>query len=446
TINSGKMYADSGNVTLNLSATDDKGVTAYYASEDSDTPLLGASGWVAVSSTTSYSANISYTLSTGDGNKYVYAWYKDAARNISDRANTMIILDSTLSAIATSKGFNSSDSQSSKDSVSANSASDSRAVTYSSDTSAPSGGLTINTSSPTKNKTISVGLSATDNVGVTGYYLYDCKATEIISAPKASESGWVELNFTIPVIGYVFGSMDYKLVSDGNNEKTVYVWYKDAAGNVSNKSTRKITLDTTAPTITITSPTSDAKYKSSSSTISLSGSAAGDTKAVTWSNDKGESGTASGITSWLITGISLLDGTNTITVTATDTAGNSASDTLAVTYSSDTSAPSGGLTIHTSSPTKNRTISVSLSATDSVGVAGYYLYDYKATEADRVAKPKATDGGWTDLTTVATAYGQGIFKYKLVSPGNNKKTVFVWFKDAAGNVSGKSTGEIKLDK
>ena len=250
------------------------------------------------------------------------------------------------------------------------------------------------------------------------------------------------MDFTTAVTSYTSGSIDYKLISDGNNEKTVYVWYKDAAGNVSKKSTRKITLNTTAPTITITSPTSDAKYTAPSSTVSLSGSATA-ANAITWSNDKGGSGTASGTTSWSISGISLVNGTNTITVTATDTAGNSASDTLAVTYSSDTTKPSGSVKINTSSPTKNRTINVTLSATDNVGVTGYYLYDWKATET--ISAPKASEGGWTEVTA-ATSYAPASFNYKLVSPGDNKKTVYVWFKDAAGLVSGKSTGEIKLDK
>lgn len=53
---------------------------------------------------------------------------------------------------------------------------------------------------------------------------------------------------------------------------------------------------------------------------------------VTWDNDLGSNGTASGTTSWSVASISLLTGTNTITVTCFDTTGNSHTDTLAVDY------------------------------------------------------------------------------------------------------------------
>ena len=68
-INGGATYTKSSTVTLTLSATDNLGVTGYYISTSSMTPSASAAGWTSVTSTTSYSANISYTLSIGDGNK-----------------------------------------------------------------------------------------------------------------------------------------------------------------------------------------------------------------------------------------------------------------------------------------------------------------------------------------------------------------------------------------
>lgn len=69
--------------------------------------------------------------------------------------------------------------------------------------------------------------------------------------------------------------------------------------------------------------------------INLGGVASDDVgvTSVTWSNAAtGVSGTASGSTSWSITGISLIRGSNTITVTAHDAAGNTGSAVIAVTY------------------------------------------------------------------------------------------------------------------
>src|SRR3990167_2511998 len=81
-INSGAAYTKSTSVTLNLSATDNVGVTGYYLSTSSTTPSATATGWISVTSTASYGASVSYTLSSGNGNKTVYVWYKDAAGNV----------------------------------------------------------------------------------------------------------------------------------------------------------------------------------------------------------------------------------------------------------------------------------------------------------------------------------------------------------------------------
>ena len=53
---------------------------------------------------------------------------------------------------------------------------------------------------------------------------------------------------------------------------------------------------------------------------------------VTWANNRGGSGTATGTTSWSASGIVLQSGSNVLTVTARDAAGNTASDTLTVTF------------------------------------------------------------------------------------------------------------------
>lgn len=91
-INSGASSTSSATVTLAISATDSVGVTGYYASETSTAPSATASGWTAITSTTSYSADASFTLSSGDGTKTVYVWFKDAAGNVSAVASDTITL------------------------------------------------------------------------------------------------------------------------------------------------------------------------------------------------------------------------------------------------------------------------------------------------------------------------------------------------------------------
>jgi Ca2+-binding RTX toxin-like protein len=87
------------------------------------------------------------------------------------------------------------------------------------------------------------------------------------------------------------------------------------------------------PTITITSPTADPTFASDAATITLAGTAADDTgvASVTWVNNRGGSGTATGTTSWTATGIPLAGGANIIAVTATDLSGNATTDTITVT-------------------------------------------------------------------------------------------------------------------
>jgi hypothetical protein len=95
-INSGAASTSSTSVTLSLSATDSVGVTGYYASETATAPSASATGWTAVTSTTSYSGSISFTLSSGDGTKTVYVWFKDAAGNVSSSVNDTITLSTTV--------------------------------------------------------------------------------------------------------------------------------------------------------------------------------------------------------------------------------------------------------------------------------------------------------------------------------------------------------------
>mgnify|MGYP001571493430 FL=1 len=194
-----------------------------------------------------------------------------------------------------------------------------------SDTVEPTGSISINSNAAYTNSTaVTLSLSASDKAGVTGYYLSTSSST-----PSSSASGWNAVSSTTSYSG----SVSYTLAS-GDETKTVYVWYKDAAGNVSSTASDSIILDTTAPIATITSPTSGDTYTTTSSTISLSGSASDSTsgiKEVTWSNDKGGSGNASGTTSWSISNVSLSSGDNKITITAKDNAGNTSTDTITVT-------------------------------------------------------------------------------------------------------------------
>jgi len=155
---------------------------------------------------------------------------------------------------------------------------------------------------------------------------------------------------------------------------SVRVNASDGVLTVSQTFTWSITaVDTTVPVVTITGPTSAATYSTTAITMSLSGTASdnvGVTR-VTWVNSRGGSGTTSGTTSWTVPSIALQSGSNVLTVTASDAAGNVASDALTVTVASDTTAPTVAITNPTTAATfKTTATTVTLGGTagDNVGV------------------------------------------------------------------------------
>ena len=155
---------------------------------------------------------------------------------------------------------------------------------------------------------------------------------------------------------------------------------RDAAGNTSTDTltvTYTPPADPTAPVVTITGPTSKATHATGATPLAALSGTASDNVGVTqvsWSNDRGGSGTATGTTSWSVSGIALLSGANVLTVTARDAAGNTRTDTLTVTYTppAGTHAPVATITGPTSAATyargRRRPLTLSGTASDRVGV------------------------------------------------------------------------------
>ena len=287
------------------------------------------------------------------------------------------------------------------------------------DTTAPSGSVSINSGASYTNSTaVTLNLSATDTVGVVGYY-----ASTSSSTPTASASGW---NSVTSATSYT-GSVSYTLAS-GDESKTVYVWYKDSAGNVSSAASDSITLDTTAPIVTITSPNSSDTYTTTSSPLSLSGSASDTTsgvKEVTWSNDKGGSGTASGTTYWSVLSISLTSGDNKITVTAKDNAGNTSTDTITVTYSAATKP-----TVTTGSASNVTATSATLTGTvNANGLSTTAWFEYGTVK-----------GTYGNKTSTQTVTGSNDTTVSVTITGLTAETTY-YYRIAAQNNSGTSYGE-----
>jgi hypothetical protein len=152
----------------------------------------------------------------------------------------------------------------------------------------------------------------------------------------------------------------------------ITVTARDAANNTGTTTLTVTVTDTTAPTVTITGPTSAATFTTSSATVNLAGTAADNigVTQVTWTNDRGGSGTATGTTSWTANGVSLQPGTNVLTVTARDGGNNTATATLTVTVTEAT-APTVAITSPTAATTfttSSTSINLAGTAADNVGV------------------------------------------------------------------------------
>ncbi|MBU6400337.1 MAG: hypothetical protein KGS61_08465, partial [Verrucomicrobia bacterium] len=138
---------------------------------------------------------------------------------------------------------------------------------------------------------------------------------------------------------------------------TVFVTARDAAGNTQTLPFTAVYVptDTTPPVVTITSPTRGPVFASAGTSVDLSGTAVDNVGVtqITWTNNRGGSGAASGTPVWTATGLPIQVGTNVITVTASDAAGNQGSATLAVIYTPPTiqiTAPTTGASFTTASP------------------------------------------------------------------------------------------------
>jgi len=97
TINGGLTYTTSPVVTLDLSATDDSGVVDAVSFTNDDPAVTPSPSW---SAWQDYSTTATWTLPAPDGQKTVWAKYRDRAGSESVPASGSIIMDTTFPTIS----------------------------------------------------------------------------------------------------------------------------------------------------------------------------------------------------------------------------------------------------------------------------------------------------------------------------------------------------------
>ncbi|MDP3730854.1 MAG: glucoamylase family protein, partial [Candidatus Omnitrophota bacterium] len=285
------------------------------------------------------------------------------------------------------------------------------------DTGLPTGSIKVNNNaSYTNSISVTLNLSGQDNVGGSG-----------LSQMKFSNN-----NSTWSIPEAYAATKSWTLTS-GNGTKYVYVKFKDAAGNWSSAYSDSIILDTVAPTGSIRINNGAATATSLSVTLNLS---ATDSRSgvsqmqfsndnITWSTSEAYSTTKS----WTLTSG---NGTKTVRVKFKDAAGNwsiAYSDTITLSIA-DTTPPTGSILINGgAADTNNQTVTLTLSATDTGSGMGTGAQMQFSNNNSTWSTPEAyaATKSWTLLI------------------GDGTKTVYVKYKDAAGNWSGSCSDTIVLD-
>src|SRR3990172_5315643 len=403
-------------LTVTISASDDTGITGYYLSESETAPTVISDGWISVQTTTSYNSNVSFTLSSGNGNKTIYVWFMDGAGNISQSSSAAITLNQTDTTVPSIP------------------------------TISISGGATSTTST-----VVTLLLSVADNIGVTAYYV-----SENSAVPSANASGWKSVASSVSYSAVVPFTLSSGSI--GSSIKTVYVWFRDEAGNISASTSDSITLtisDSTAPSSpsvsinngdTSTTTTSVTLTLSATDNVGVTGYYASETSTTPSASASGWTSVTSttnysATVAFTLSGGSVGDNTKTVYVWFKDSAGNvsaSTSDSITLTISDSTAPSSPSVLINNGdTSTTSTSITLALSATDNVGVTGYCAKETSTT-------PSASATGWTSVTSTTSYSATVSFTLSSGSVGDNTKTVYVWFRDSAGNVSSSASDLITL--
>lgn len=236
---------------------------------------------------------------------------------------------------------------------------------------------------------------------------------------------------------FTVNNTDMDLGSLETNFETAYTVIGNRGGSSNSDSSNS---DTTPPSIVITIPTEENNYIADSPTITLGGTAS-DNKSVSSVSysvyqSVGESvyqtvyGTATGTLEWLIPSLQLYEGENLVTVTAADSSGNTASDTISIIYVVPDTVPPVVTIMQPTEDSEYTTdeiiIDLSGSASDNESVQSVVYCVYQVEEE---SISEAVYG-------IATGTNEWLISNLALQPGINIITVTAL--DASGNTSSDS--------
>lgn len=438
-INSNAAKTNSTLVNLNIVAT---GATEMWISNDG---LIGT--WEP------YATTKAWTMATGDGTKTVYIKFRDPALNVSTASTDTIVLDTTAptgGSVVINNGAVGTNSATVSLALSATGASEmwisndgttgtwepyvttkswplptgdglkTVSVKFRDDvlntTSILTSTITLDTTPPTGGSiSINSGAITTNqlavNLGITAI-----GATEMMISNSATFAGGIWEPYSITK-AWVLTPVD--------GTKTVYIQFRDSVGNVSTTSTGTIVLDA-PPTGTIAFNNGAGYTNATSATLNITYSA--DATQMWISDDAGfATGTWETVAATKPWTLSATEGTKTVYIKFKDAGGQQTAYSNTIVF--DATAPVGGsVNINGgAASTASATVTLAISATDTPAGMGQMMISNDSSFTGASWETYSALKSWT-LTT-----------------GNGSKTVYIKFKDNAGNATGSYSDTIVLD-
>lgn len=259
------------------------------------------------------------------------------------------------------------------------------AVSINGDVTPPTVGFTSPASGATVGGSVTVGVSAQDDVAVTKLDLF-------------LDGALVQTGNVAPA------SYTWSTVSSSNGSHTLVARAYDAAGNVGETSlTVTVFNDTQAPAVSVIGPTSGSTLGQSTTVLVSATDNVGVVK-VEYYLDGVLQSTATSLPynfSWNT--LTSANGSHTLTAKAYDAAGNvGQSAGVAVTVFNDTVAPTVAIASPSAGSTLSQTATVQISASDNVGVTKVEYYLNGILQGTATASPYSFT--WNTLTAVNGSY------------------------------------------
>ncbi|MCM2314526.1 MAG: dockerin type I domain-containing protein [Thermoanaerobaculia bacterium] len=380
--------------TIRMTATDGEGVVAYLLRSTHSIPSADDPQWVAVTPATSFSGEATdWPLVPGPNT--IYAWFKDPEGNVSAAATIDVLFDQSPPVVS----------------------------------------IVLNGDAAyTRTRTVVMHVTASDND------VLDSMTASVV--PTLPTNQWRYLYSRVSSSEYD----ETKLLAYGDGPQPLYVWYRDAAGNLSEPATDTIILDTTYPTGTVAINPAGAYTTSPDVTLDLQANDANGITSIYVSNVATYPGSSA--PEWIAVdpavdfaeaghpwSLEPGDGPKTVTVWYRDIAGNPKAFNASIVL--DQNPPAGSIFINGGAThTSNNVVTLSLVATDALGVAAYYI--------SNDATPPAADAAAWVAVGPSTSFSTSLANWTLVT--GTQMTVHAWFKDTRGAVSGAVSASITLDQ